>query len=229
MAAPSVLSASTVAHNGASLNYTVNYPATVAADDLLVAIIYLRVTVAPTLNAPPAGWNLIRGPSTGIGTLISYWRQATGSETGTVAFSSGTSTVSSTSMLRISGADTTTPIDNSDLRNQATSSSTATFITVDTLDVDRLLLCWGGCSTTTTMNTWNDSLSQHVNASTGSGGTTRAVWGASVSQAVAGTTGNKTANLASTSTSITQTIAIASPAPPPDPDVTVMGPALTFY
>lgn len=104
--------AGTLAENATAATSTpVPYPAGISAGDLLLMWVAVSVATAPNL---PAGWTSIVSGSSGTGSQSPaarwYYKIATGSETGnqTVTHSNATSRGL---MWRISGVDTTTPID----------------------------------------------------------------------------------------------------------------------
>lgn len=209
MASPTIVGSVGTADNAASTGYIVNYPAGITAGELLLAMIHCRAG-GSTIASPPAGWNLIATQNAQY-SQWSYWRAAVGTETGTVTFTGSGSGVNSTNMIRISGADTSSPVSTSATSANASSTS-STFATITPTHVDTLIIAWGGTSgSVVTANTWNNSLTEVFDHGTGSGTTVRVSWGGQKAWPTANVaTGAMTVTLSGAVVNSTQTLAIKS-------------------
>lgn len=208
MAAPTVNASVGTSLNAASANYLVNYPASApVSGEVLIATIHCRLG-SLTIASPPAGWNLITNGNSGY-SFWSYWKLAAGGETGSVSFTGSGSSVNATAMVRVAGADTTSPIDIAAPFVTPSTFSTITFPDVTTLGPDRLIIAWCGHSTNaSTVSTWNNGLAQLWSQATGTGTTVRASHGAQKTQAAAGSTAPLTVTLTGSTAYDAQTIAI---------------------
>lgn len=210
--------APTVRLNTASTNYVVDYPSGIVAGELLVAAIYLRSGVLSTISTVPSGWNLIDRAAATNGGFYLYWRLATGTETGTATWVGSTSATQCTAMRRISGADTTTPINVvGTLLNDSATQTPEQFPTVTTTEADCLLWNVIGGLGTATISSWTNGQTTIFSGSTG-GGTSRFTHGGSLGQASAGSSGTLSVNLGGAANCVKQTFAIqpaaAAPAAP---------------
>lgn len=130
MAFPAVRSSNESSTNTAGTTHTLNYPGTISAGDTLL-ILLGKGSVAATMDAV-ADWTEIVDENSARGGFIA-WKKATGSETGTINFTSSASTKSASVMYAISGATdpTVTPpqastvaTDTSDAPNPTTCTPT---------------------------------------------------------------------------------------------------------
>lgn len=102
-----------VYENASAASVVLPYPAGVTAGELLVAHITHSQPTAPNTN--PGGWTLIdtQDNASGAGPSVAMWyKWATGSETGSVTFTTSATVGRVTGIMeRWSGVDPTTPID----------------------------------------------------------------------------------------------------------------------
>ncbi len=101
MAFPAVRSSNESSTNSAGTTHTLNYPATISAGDTLL-ILLGKGSTAATMNAV-TDWNELVDENAAWGGFVA-WKKATGSETGTIAFTSSANTKSASVMYAISGA-----------------------------------------------------------------------------------------------------------------------------
>src|SRR5215217_7567233 len=121
----------------ASTSYNVAYPSGITAGQLLV--LFISINGGTGVNSP-SGWTevyndlTLSNPKGGI-----WYKIATGSESGTLAVTLGSSVTGSGIILRYTGVDTTTPMDvtPTTIRNTTASNTTVlptlTTVTADTL------------------------------------------------------------------------------------------------
>jgi PKD repeat protein len=132
--------AGTLTTSTSSGTHTVNYPAGVAAGDLLV--IQMVVTVG-TLTTP-AGWTNLYGPFTesGFGAAVHYlfYKIAGGSEPSTMTVTKSAGNAAAAVMSAYTGADTTTPIDVFATAVQPTSGTSGSSPSVTTTKANTMLL-----------------------------------------------------------------------------------------
>ena len=163
MPAPSVASFTTAYAVYNSGDVTINKPSGTASGDLLVAY-FLTFTEAgygtPT-HEPPTGWTLVSQRTSDVyysGAVIGavYYKVAGGSEPATYTWGNALSarTFGNVVMLRITGADTTTPIDASANTNTPAPASNYNFPSVTTTGADRLILLFGGLTGTPSGSDW---------------------------------------------------------------------------
>lgn len=163
MPAPSVASFTTAYAVYNSGDVTINKPSGTASGDLLVAY-FLTFTEAgygtPT-HEPPTGWTLVSQRTSDVyysGAVIGavYYKVAGGSEPATYTWGNALSarTFGNVVMLRITGADTTTPIDASANTNTPAPASNYNFPSVTTTGADRLILLFGGLTDTPSGSDW---------------------------------------------------------------------------
>lgn len=155
MAAP-VLAAAGTANAGTAGTATPTYPASIAANDILilVAIHYTSVTNPTSWSAPTTGWtsivdSLINRPVDGIanGRIGVWWKRAAGGESGTVTVTqsggtTGASTVTFAQIYRLTGCETSgNPWDGAVFKTAASGSgTTATFDTVTISGSERTIV-----------------------------------------------------------------------------------------
>jgi len=145
MAAP-VLQTSTTSAGATSASVAVTYPASIAANDIVIVSIYKENANAVT---PPAGFSEIptAPTTTAVQAQHTFWYRAAGGETGTVTFSWTGSVFHAAAAHRISGCTTSgNPYENTLSAPSTNSSNTS----VATLNVSiastsaNTLLYWAG-------------------------------------------------------------------------------------
>lgn len=237
MASPALAgTVQTTSNTTASTTYAGTYPTGVTAGELIIAHILVRSATTANTVTRPTGFTTINeylaGAATSGGQLLSYWRAATGAETGAVNWTGTVSAVNIVSIFRLSGADTTTPVNGTPGTTvDGASQITHTFPAVTTTVADTLLVCIDGSSSALTFTSWGASLVQLWFSSTGSGQTTRLTAGASEAIPGTGSTGTRTLTTNSGITSL-QSFAIApgGGAPPAAlPDIYYAPQQITLY
>lgn len=206
MAIPTIATSAftSMASAGTSLNASIPGG---SAGDLLFAHLWAGGTIGT-----PSGWTLIRaqGESTfGSGESRTYRRQADGSEGATVPFSWTDTMFGTCEVVRITGHNSTTPID-ADAGTAGPNSATQTTPSVTTTGPDRLIL---RCLATDRIaaapvtppaghtERWDENGAVSFDAGTNAG--------ASVGQASAGASGTADFTLSTARPCALQTIAIA--------------------
>ena len=138
-----------MANNAAgSTSLTINAPAGVLANDVMVA--HLVVRGSTTVITPPAGWTLIRRDNTGssIGVAL-YDKIATAAEPTSYTWTFNSAQQASGGIVAYSGVNTATPVDaSSGLYNSGTLTTTAPSVTTTSAN-DRLLYFAGVTINTT--------------------------------------------------------------------------------
>ncbi len=136
-------------------------PSGVAAGDLLLCQLYTRGTTHYTPASPPTGWTLVASQldsATNYGDIYVYWRIADGSgdDTPSITLSATPTSGWHTRMIRLTGHDSTTPIDATAGANRAGSSDTAEIPTATAARNGSLAICFGGklASSTDLDQTW---------------------------------------------------------------------------
>lgn len=154
MAAPVLASVGTLVGGNANSGTTQDFakPSGVANGDLLLAIYSVEHNASGTLLSAPSGWT--KAPdSDGANQLVAngtalyvFWKAVTdaGSEPANYAMPVQTGRWRRGAILRITGADTTSPFDGGDGAVLASSSSTPA-VSVTTAGVDRLCI-WAAAS-----------------------------------------------------------------------------------
>lgn len=107
MAAPVLETVATTVTDATTTSITIAKPSGTASDNLLVAFLVLNST--PVLT-PPSGWDLVDQIEISGGKVYAYKKVAGGSEPADYAWSWTGAQYSCGGIARISGVDTTTPI-----------------------------------------------------------------------------------------------------------------------
>lgn len=206
---------STATQSGsASANIVGNGPATVAAGDLLVAHLVTRAN--STISTVPGGWTLIRSDTSGTSmSNHTYWYPGTSGDSGGSWTWVASASVSSTVHLtRLSGADTTTPING---HNGTSSSGNVAAVTVTgfttTLDNCYLMLM-AGENGNVAFNT-TSGMTEEYDTGTGTGGTSRHGMMDDEQRPTQGATGNRDATLASGTLALAAALVAIAPAATP--------------
>lgn len=143
MAAPVVATVGTYVAFGNTNAPAVAVPGTVAAKDVIVVYIYKEGTGAIT---PPVGFTEATGSpavnSSPVASVHTFWKRATGADSGTYAFSWTTSVYTEWQALRITGChDTGNPFDFVSVATSDSTAGTSTPAVSGTIaGVDRLML-----------------------------------------------------------------------------------------
>lgn len=137
MAAPVVQASATNTGTGTSL--AVSVPGT--PDDTMI-LLALIAAEWETLTMAAAGWNNIHGYNkSGNNSYQSWWRKCTNSEPSSYTFNATGSVSMAAGLVLISGADTTSPIDDQDINATATGNQdNVDYPAVTTTGADRLLI-----------------------------------------------------------------------------------------
>ena len=106
--------------------FDANYPTGIQANELLLAFLTYNDDIPPT--AVPSGWTQAETFDAGASLVGGcYYKVATGSESGTVTFTSASTATSwSAHIIRLSGVDTTTPLDTTTVKAVSGSALTIT-------------------------------------------------------------------------------------------------------
>lgn len=201
--------------NAAGTSYIGTCPTGTTTNDLMVAFIWCRSSTAQTLTGPsPLTWTLFAGQltaSTSSGWL--YYRVATASDVaGTTTYTWGatSSVVSNVVINRITGADTTTPIDGTaSTQGDASAGLTHTALAVSPTSASALLLYCFGSSTAGSSGTVTAPLTEQLDVSGGTGTTTRWVYEATESLSASGSTGTRAMTSAGSTQGVNFMAAIA--------------------
>lgn len=175
----------------AGTSWAIPYPSGIAAGDLLV----LHVVTNGGGATDPSGWTIIYDEATLANPKGGLWiKVATGSESGTLTFTTS-STTGAAQMFRYTGVDTTTPLDGTptSVVNSATTNTVVTpSITTTTANTMLVYACGANSGTTTVSSATGTERVDH-----GSLGGTGARAGALYDEAVAasGATGTRTQTL----------------------------------
>lgn len=214
--APSVVGTPSVTHgSAASTTYSGTYPTGIAAGELLFAHIYARQTTATaiTISTVPTGWTLILqtpglSGSTG-GNILTYWKAATGSETGTVSWVGNASVISSVVIARISGADTSSPISGTPVGQADAAATGHTIQAVSPTAPNCLMVVCFQYGSATFTTTFSGSMAQNWGESSSAGSAGRILYGATEALTSSGSSGTRTATVNATVSATQQSIAIA--------------------
>jgi len=164
----------TFANNGSgATTLTINKPVGLEENDVMIANISVRGGTGTAIT-PPSGWNLVRRSNSKT-TLAhaTYWKAATGSESGSYTWTFSSSQKASGGIQGYRGIDTTNPIhvENGQVNG---SSKTITAPSITTTVDNTMLVFGGGMATGTTVSSYPDGLAMRFEAaSTGGGATTR--------------------------------------------------------
>lgn len=128
----------TIYESASTTSAVIPYPSGITAGELLVAVVGTSVTTAPT--SVPSGWTLTKAQNGNNSVSVSMWHKvATGSESGTESF--GTTSGRTTGhMFRLSGVDTTTPVDATAVGAGAPVQTTFTMPTITTATDGAMLI-----------------------------------------------------------------------------------------
>lgn len=149
MAAPVVESVTSVNNSPLSTSFVLNKPSGTVAGDLLVALVGQGINGG--VISAPMGWTAIYATQdNGRSIHRGFWLLAGGSEPSSYTFTSTIPRSWAGGILRISGADTSDPIDASDVTVNASAVSTHTCPAVTTTVADTLILRVFGISNTRT-------------------------------------------------------------------------------
>lgn len=206
---PALVGSPTVRHNNTlSSTYTGDYPTGITSGELLFAQANVS-GAAVTPNTPPTGWNLILNTNSSAGNCLTYWKAATGAETGTVGFTAGSTQPSTVVITRISNANTVSPISASG-SGSGVFTGTTTFPSIAPLVSSCLLICCAVGDSSATAGSWSGGLVEAWDAMT-TATVTRHTYGGAESLSTAGSTGTRTTTPSTLSRYTAQSIAIAPP------------------
>lgn len=212
MAAPTYES-ETTATGAAVGSLACNVPASTADDDLLLAYVFTAHATNNMSHTTPSGWTLVgtaAKTSGGNRSRISVYRKVASSEPSSHTFSFSI-TVDDVliSMARISGVDTTAPINASSVLYPGSASATPSSASVTTSVDDCLVLSFLSILVTaTTIDAVPSGMTSEYDATTsGSIGTRSGC--ARVNQASAGSSGAKTWTISDARIYFASTIAVA--------------------
>lgn len=150
MAAPVVESVTSVNNSPFFTSFVLNKPSGTVAGDLLVALVGQDIGVGAVISAP-MGWTAIYDTQhNGFSSHRGFWLLAGESEPSSYTFTSTISSNWSGGILRISGADTSDPVNASDVTVNASNTSTHTCPAVTTTVADTLILRVFGISNVNT-------------------------------------------------------------------------------
>ncbi len=212
MAAPVIESVAKAA-NGNSTSPSCSAPAGIVAGELLVAFVNFD-GLGANITGGPAGWTKLGGldPSdVRVGHEI-WWKEATGAEPGSYAWSQSASRRTAIGILRISGWDNTGTLKIA--IDSAVQASTTTPLSPSiTTDVADSLVLWGAASEFGNLSyTPPSGTTEKIDIETGSGGDAGTALGvASEVIATAGATGTRQWSSSSTARFICSSVAIPAP------------------
>lgn len=203
-------------NKGSGVTATGDKPASTAAGDLMIAVIQFSASSVDKTISAPADWNLIKsefiaGGANHRNPVAAYWRICESGDpaswTWTVA--SGGTILWIAAVSRISGTHQTTPINNSSIQDNASSTS-CTAPGFNTSVNNCLLLFWGAVAVGRTFTEpsgmaerWEERNNPSLDI---------AQEGASVAFLAAGATGDKVGTISSAAANVGCLIAIAPPA-----------------
>ena len=193
---PVLQGTATLVENAASTTIAVTVPTGVAAGELLICAVTGSRTASGDTLTPPAGWNtaaLVKDGSTnGVVTGL-YWRVATGGESSTYTWTctAGTAGRIGGAMQRVSGVDSTTPMDvaAASASLTAVAGTTIDSPTITTVTANALLVGVGSVNASASATLTPPGSMAQINTTTGVG--RRQTW-ATEAKAVAGATGTRT-------------------------------------
>jgi hypothetical protein len=206
-------------------SFTLNAPAGVAANDVMVAQITVRGGTGETITAP-SGWNLIRrdDQSTNLAQAL-YYKVATSSEPSSYTWTFGTSHSASGGILDYTGVSTSIPIDTSG--GQVGSSGTAvTAPSVTTTVANDMLADFSGIQALTTF-TAPSGMTKEYDSFNNSGSTDSSANDAL--QATAGSSGSFTATAGISSPWVGQLVALEPIPPCSSGGLTLSAPSSTSF
>jgi hypothetical protein len=178
-------------NGGGDTSLIVNKPSTVAAGDVMIAIVSVRGGTGTTIT-PPTGWSFMN--TTSSTTVImsgAYYKYATGSEPSTYMFTFNATQKASGTISAYSGVDSIHYVDNITSSAYA-SSSTLTAPTVTTTLSNVMLVAGYSTATGTTMTAGSSMTLRGQDASTGGNANTRTTTGIQdIVQTSAGSSGTK--------------------------------------
>jgi MSHA biogenesis protein MshQ len=191
-------------------NATVTKPASTASGDLLIVGLMVEKGSGETITAP-AGWNLIRrtNESTNVG-MATYYKVAGGAEPANYTFTIANGSKWAIGISRITGADTSDPIDVHG--GQTGSGSSVTAPSVTTTAANDLVLAFYTNKKAATY-TPAGTTTERYDVPNSSGGLPSNMM-ASFVQTSAGATGNRNATASESEAWVGQQVAIQIPAPP---------------
>jgi phosphodiesterase/alkaline phosphatase D-like protein len=139
------VAATSFAESASATSLACPVPTGTAAGDLLVALVVGPTNVATT--ATVTGWTLDKSQggadSAANDGQTTYYRVATGSEPASYTFTStGTANRMSVLMARVTGADTTTPLDVATVSSSGAAATTYTAPSITTTTAGAMLLHW---------------------------------------------------------------------------------------
>jgi MSHA biogenesis protein MshQ len=200
--------------NGNVNSILINYPAGLAAGDLMVAFLSQRGGSFP-IGSTAAGWTnaLYKDNGSMVGVIV-YYKFATAADVsaGSFTFSFTASNRSAGAIMAFRGVDTTSPINVSGSQSNASSASmTAPSITTtvsNTMLVGLYTSIVGGNTATPP-----GGMTEAFDSATGAGPNGVAIEGAYVSQAAVGATATQVATAASATANIGVLLALAAAGP----------------
>jgi len=125
---------------GTDAGAAASYPGTVNADDILIAVCTDEDGDTWTT---PSGWTAIRSSNVSAFSTATFWKRATGSESGTETFNTQLTdgSVVTATIFRFSGCVTSgTPFEADTVWNSTVKTNTATIQDITTLDTERLCI-----------------------------------------------------------------------------------------
>lgn len=196
---------SSATNTGNAASATVNKPAGVSVNDLLVVGVIYEKGSAESIS-PPAGWTLIRRSdhSTDAG-LSTYYKVAGATEPASYAFAFSAGSKWCIGIARISNVNTSSPIDVS--AGSSGSGSSVSAPSVTTSGSARLVLCFYTNKKDASYTPAGTTSERYDNPNTSEGQPSNMM--ASFLQASSGATGNRTATASETEKWASQQVAIS--------------------
>lgn len=234
MASPAVAGTANVNSVGtASSSYVANAPASIATGELLICSVLVRSAGASNTVTRPTGWTIIDEyiSAGNAGMILSYWKLATGSEPASYTFTGTVSAVYIATAFRVTGADTTTPVNGTPQHASDAGPTVHTIPAVTTTVADTMLVAIeGSVANVSLASTWG-TMTQVWFSATGTGTSARSQGGATEPIAATGSTGTRSVTNSTSGTVGLQSFAIAPAAVTPASDVYYTPPryAVDFY
>jgi hypothetical protein len=192
---------------------------------LLFAYVYERAST--TFTVVPTGWNLVAKIESSGGNHTSglWWKIAEAGDDTTPTWTLGASAVGFVVIRQYNGADTTSPIDDSDAVGDPTASTSHTIPTgVTTTGVDRLCeVFWGHPSATVNFTAPSPWVEAFTPVGAGSSGTSRGIGGFTQTKAAEGSVGGESWSTGAVSSRVAQIVVAIKPAPAAAQPVRLVG------
>jgi hypothetical protein len=188
--------------NATNTVYLTDPDATLAVGDLMVAHVRVGGTTADLTGAGLLGFTLAhKHQNAASNTEFILYKVADSTDVANRAvndyynFGPSSNVVSVTTLIRITGADTTTPVEAVNAVIAGATGTSFQIPEVTTLGADRLLLWLAGVNATTARVTWADATLQANELYDAGGGTNRAIAASYQTQAAAGASGTRDVTL----------------------------------